>query len=159
MVAIDGNYSNCRCIVNWLGKWKILCSLLKNFFLYIQFWLCIRFKIYYLNYFKIDIENKPQLALHHLSLDFHPFLHSHSCCSSQPITRIFPRSVEAGLGLPLFACSCLHLDWTPAIAPGNRRISTLNLLDDFISIPFMSKIPSLSISQLKMNISRILWIF
>lgn len=97
-----------------------------------------------MNYFKIDIENEPQLALHHLSLDFRPFLHSHSCCSSPPITRTFLQSAAAGPDLPLFACSYLHLDWTPATAPGNRRISTLHLLTDFISISFMSKVPSLS---------------
>lgn len=57
-------------------------------------------KRYCLDYFKIYLENEPQLALHHLLLDFHPILHSHSCCSSQPITQIFLQLVEAGLDLP-----------------------------------------------------------
>lgn len=115
--------ANENCMFCYSGK-KIL---------YKQFWLWgLCFKRYHLNYFKTDTENKPHLALHHLSLGFHPFLHFHSCCFSQPITRIFLQLVEAGRDLPLFACSYLHLDWTPAIAPWNRRISSLNLLKDFL---------------------------
>lgn len=106
----------------------------------VMLWL----KRYCLDYFKIDLENEPQLALHHLLLDFHPFLHFHSCCSSQPITRIFLQLVEAGLGLPWFACSYPHPDWTPATAPGNRN-PILNLLMELPLFLLRSKILSLLI--------------
>lgn len=138
MVTIDKNYPKCRLmqLTDLANENFMFCYSEKKCF-YKQFWLWgLCFKRHHLNYFKIDTENKPQLALHHLSLGFRPFLHSHSCCSSQPITQIFLQWGEAGLDLPLFACSYLHLDWTPAIAPGNR-ISTINLLKDFLYFYFI----------------------
>ena len=93
-------------VVRWGNKWEQLTRINQSTslcrYLTWQMEILCWFKRYCLDYFKIDLENRPQLALHHLLLDFHPFLHSHSCCSSQPITRIFLQLVEAGLGLPWY---------------------------------------------------------
>lgn len=124
-------------VVRWGNKWEQLTRINQSTnlcrYLTWQMEILCWFKRYCLDYFKIDLENRPQLAPHHLLLDFQPFLHSHSCCSSQPITRIFLQLVEAGLGLPWFACSYLRPDWTPVTVPGNRIaiLSLLNLLMEF----------------------------